>query len=130
MLITDGKYDYNSDGNQFVATKNSTTTNDFKVATDKVYVSGGEFLYANAVWGDYITVQFTDKDNIMPSPYTGFVKTHISKRYLHPDETRSHLDVPYAGKVPKDCYIRLQVISTGVQTDLTCAVNYDMHEEE
>ena len=130
MLITDGKYDYNSDGNQFTATKDTTTTNDYKVTTANTYVSGGEFLYDNAEWGDYIVVEIFDKDDILPTPLTGMVKTHITKRYLHPNRDCEALNVPYAGKVPQNCYLRIKVVSTGTTNDLNCAVNYDLHKEE
>lgn len=129
MLATDGKYNYDSDGLQFTADKDSTTTKDFKVTTDKTYVSGGEFLYDNAVWGDYITVEIIDKDDVLPSPATGMTKTHITKRFLHPNRDCEILNVAYAGKVPQNCYLRVKVVSVGTTNNLNCAVNFDLHKE-
>lgn len=128
-LDTRNKFDYAEDGVKATATKNSTTDIDFKVTGDAEYVQGGQIIFENAAWGDYITAQVVDVDNVLGYGAGTVLNEYIKKRYLHPDLKHSELEVPYAGKVPQNCYLRIKYVSVGTVLDVNVAVNYSLHHD-
>lgn len=122
------KFDYSEDGIVGTATQNTTTDIDFKVTDEGVYVQGGQLLFQNAAWGDYITAQVVDKDNVTGLGAGTVLAEYIHKRYVLPARGESELEVPYAGKVPKDTYLRIKYTSVSASTDVDVAVNYRLHK--
>ena len=120
------EFDYHGDGVIGTATKNTTTNIDFKVGHNKCYVNGGEIIFKDANWGDYIKVEVVDKDGVA-YPAGTVLKTYIPKRYLHPDIGKADLNVPYAGHIPNGIYLRVKYTSTSTTTDVKVAVNYWLH---
>lgn len=129
MQVNSG-FDYAENGNKFTATKDSTTDHDFKVTGTKTWINGGEFLYKNAVWGDYIEAQIIDIDNVLGLGANTVLKHYIVKRYLHPDVKCVNLELDYAGKIPQNTYLRIKYHSVGTTNDVDIAVNYHLHDEE
>lgn len=123
--LTD-EFDYHGDGVIGTATKESTTNIDFKVEDNNCIVDGGEIIFKDATWGDYIKVEVVDKDGIS-YPAGTVLKTYIPKRYLHPDIGKSDLNVPYAGHVPNGMYIRVKYTSVGTVNDVKVAINFWLH---
>ena len=123
------KFDYSEDGTIGTATKNTTTDLDFKITGNKVYVQGGQIIFKNAAWGDYITAQVVDKDNVLGSGAGTILNEYITKRYLHPELKKSELEVPYAGMVPQNTYLRIKYTSVGILDDVEFAVNYSLHKD-
>ena len=122
------KFDYSERAVLGVATKNSSTNLDLKITGDNEYVQGGHLLYQNANWGDYIIAQVVDKDNVLGYGSNTVLNEYIHKRYVHPALNTSKLEVPYAGMVPVNTYLRVIYISTGTTVDVDVAVNYTMHD--
>lgn len=120
-------FDYSEDATNGTATKNSTTNIDLKITGDKIYLNGGQFLYKDAVWGDYISAQIVDKDNVLGYGTNAVLKTYITKRYIHPSETNTSIELAYVGAVPKDVYLRIKYTSVGTTLDVPVAVNYYLH---
>lgn len=123
-------FDYAENGNKFTATKNSTTDHDFKITGSATWLSGGELIYQNAVWGDYIEAQIVDVDNVLGYGAGTVLKHYIKKRYLHPDVKYVDLSLDYAGKIPQNTYLRIKYHSVGTVLDVDFAVNYHLHDEE
>ena len=123
------KFDYSEDGMTGTATKNTTTDLDFKITGASEYVQGGQILFQNAAWGDYITAQVVDVDNVLGYGAGTVLNTYIKKRYIHPDLKKSELEVPYAGLVPQNTYLRIKYTSVGTSTDVDVAVNYSLHHD-
>ena len=128
-LDTRDKFDYAEDGMVGTATKNTTTDLDFKVTGAKEYVQGGQLLFQNAAWGDYITAQVVDVDNVLGYGAGTVLNEYIKKRYVHPDIGKSELEVPYAGLIPQNTYLRIKYTSVGTSTDVNIAVNYSLHHD-
>lgn len=127
-LALKNTFDYCEDAVSGTATKNSTTSIDFKVTSDQIYVNGGQFLYKDAVWGDSIVAQVIDKDNVLGSGANVVLKTYIIKRYIHPSENESAINLPYVGSIPQNVYLRIKYVSTGAVLDVSVAVNYFFHK--
>lgn len=121
------KFEYAEDGMIGTATKNTTTNLDFKITGSKEYIQGGQLLYQNAAWGDYITAQVVDVDNVLGQGAGTVLNEYIKKRYVCPSLCQAELEVPYAGKIPQNCYLRIKYTSVGTSTDVDVAVNYSLH---
>lgn len=121
------KFDYSEHAVLGTATKDSTTNIDYKVTGDNEYVQGGQILFKNAEWGDYIKAQVVDVDNVLGYGANTVLNEYIHKRYVHPDLKKSELEVPYAGKVPQNTYLRIVYVSVGAVLNVNVAVNYKIH---
>lgn len=127
-LETHTDFNYSENGTTGTATKNTTTNIDFKVTYAKGYINGGIIHYQNAFWGDYIEAQVIDIDNVLGGGVNTVLKHYIKKRYLHPNENNSLINLPYAGLIPEDVYLRVIYHSVGTSTDINLAINYFLHE--
>lgn len=123
-------FDFAGNGIKATAAKNSTTNIDFKVTVDNIFINGGLILYKNANWGDYITAQVVDIDNVLGYGANLVLQEYITKWYVHPDDKELKILLDYAGKIPINTYLRIKYTSTGVVTDVDIAVNYALHKLE
>ena len=130
MSILSTGFDYAENGSTYTATKNSTTDHDFKVTGVSTYLTGGEFGYNDAVWGDYIQAQVIDIDNVLGFGANTVLKNYIVKRYLHPTNASVDLVVAGAGKIPQNTYLRIKYVSVGTVTNPTFYTNYHLYTEE
>jgi hypothetical protein len=129
-FIINSGFDYAEDAIKVTATKTSTTDHDFKVTGSATWLTGGEIIYKNAVWGDYIEAQVIDIDNVLGLGVNTVLKQYITKKYLHPDLKRIDLTLDYAGKIPQNTYLRLKYHSVGTTNDVDFCINYHLHKEE
>lgn len=123
--------DFNFYGNGMfgTATKNSTTSFDFKIDEDMIYCSGGEIIVKDAECGDYIEIQVIDIDNVLGGGANTILNTYLKK--WHVDyHGKNNLEVPYAGHIDKNLYLRLKYTSIGTTNDVKVAVNYSFHIEK
>lgn len=123
-------FDYSENAVSGTATKNSTTSIDLKVTTTKTYLNGAEILYQNAVWGDYVVLQVIDIDNVLGYGANTVLKEYVHKRYIHPDLKYDEVELPYAGLIPQNVYLRVKYTSIGTSNDVNVAINYFLHEME
>lgn len=130
MAVPDlrNKLDYNEEGVIGTATKDSTTDHDMKITDDNIFITGGEILFKDAEWGDYIVAQVVDKDNVLGGGAGVVLNEYIHKRYVHPDLKRSAVNIDYAGNVPKNLYLRIKYTSVGTTNDVKVAINYHLHK--
>lgn len=128
MLDITNKFDYTEHAINGTATKTTTTNIDLKITTEKTWINGGAILYKNAAWGDYITAQVVDKDNVLGYGSNVVLAEYITKRYIHPDEHYDEIELPYAGEIPQNTYLRIKYTSVGTSTDVDVAANYFLHK--
>lgn len=126
-LETHTDFDYSEQAVSGTATKNSTTDIDYKVTDAKHYINGGCILQQNAVWGDWLEAQIIDIDNVLGLGANTVLKHYIKKRYLHPSDHCASVNLPYAGEVPKDVYLRIKYHSVGIINDVNLKINYFLH---
>lgn len=127
--IRNNDFDFHGDGISGVATKNSTTTFDFKIVEDNCYCSGGEIIVKDAEHGDYIKIEIVDVDNILGYGYNTVLQTYLQKWFVD-YRGKNILEVPYAGYIYRNLYLRLKYTSVGTTNDVKVAVNYSFHLEK
>jgi len=115
-------------GTSGTAAKDASTSIDFKVSTDKTYINGGQLLIQNATWGDWIEAQVVDIDNVLGYGSNVVLNQYIYKRFIHPGLSSVQLNLPYAGKIPQNCYLRIIYHNTSTTTDAQIAMNYYLHK--
>lgn len=127
--IRNNDFDFYGNGTSGVATKNTTTNIDFKIDKDDLYCSGGEIIVKDAEHGDYIEIQILDIDNILGYGANTVLQTYLKKWYID-YRGKNTLEVPYAGYIYKNLYLRLKYTSVGTTYDVKVAVNYSFHIEK
>jgi hypothetical protein len=127
--IRNNDFDFYGDGLAGIAVKNSTTSFDFKITKDNCYCSGGEIIVQDAAHGDYIKIEIVDKDNILGYGAGAVLQTYLEKWYVDYNG-KNVLDVPYAGYIYQNLYVRLKYTSVSTTTDPHIAVNYTFHIEK
>lgn len=120
------EYDYWENGITGTATKNTTTDFDFKIESTSICLNGGQIIYQNANWGDYVTAQVVDKDGVY-APAGTVLNEYIIKRYLLPANGKEMVCLEYGSIVPINAYLRLKYTSTSATTDVDVAINYYLH---
>jgi len=121
------KFIFTGDGMSGTAVKNTTTSLDYKVTTENTYLSGAELIWDSATFGDYVTFEIIDIDNVLGYGENVVLSQYIKKWYLSPDNNQKEVASPYAGLISKDTYIRVKYTNTSVNTDQLIAVNIYLH---
>jgi hypothetical protein len=113
---------------------NSSENIDF-LLTEERYVSGGEMIIENAVFGDYVTAEVYDLSNVIPEAYRNSlcenhptVSKYILKRYVVPANAQGYsfcqLDTrPLTAKITAGLYLRITYYSINSGTDRRILVN-------
>lgn len=127
--IRNNDFDFYGNGFSGVATKNSTTSFNFKIEQNITYCAGGEIIVKDAEHGDYIKIEVVDVDNILGYGANFVVQTYLEKWHID-YRGKNILEVPYAGKIPSGLYLKLYYKSVGTTYDVKVAVNYYFHIEE
>ena len=128
-FIVNSGFNYRGNGLKVTATKNSTTDHDLKIIDTITWINGGELGYKNHVWGDYIEVQIIDIDNVLGGGANTVLDPFVKKRYLHSNSDYTSLILDYAGKIPKDTYLRVKYHSVGTTNNVDLFINYHLHAE-
>jgi len=121
------------------ATKNSTTSIDFKIEnyTDfpntgqdesftSKYIWGGKLITKNAVHGDYAVFLIVDVDNILGYGAGFIAKEYIKKVFIDPDRTMEFKSFS-PGEIPIGLYLRCKYTSIGTENDVKAYINYELH---
>lgn len=112
----------------FTATKNSETAIDYKIAHDALVFDGLDILAENNAPGDWIKVEFIDKDDVLGQGANHIICTAIEKAYIH-----LHSDFKFALEywmaLVKDTFIRVTYTSVGTETDPKIYVNFRFHKK-
>lgn len=124
--IRNNDFDFYGNGVSGVATKNTTTDFDLKVDKEECYCSGGEIIVKDAEHGDYIEIQVVDVDNIFGYGAGTVLATYLKKWFVD-YRGKNVLEVPYAGYIYKNLYLRLKYTSVSSIQDVKVAINYSFH---
>lgn len=127
--IRNNEFDFYGNGITGVATKGTTTTFDLKIDKDNCYCSGGEIIVKDAEHGDYIRIEIVDVDNILGYGANTVLNVYLSKWFID-YRGKNVLEVPYAGYIYENLYLRLKYTSTGSTYDVKVAANYNFHIEK
>jgi hypothetical protein len=106
-------------------TKTTTQDIDYKL-TENLYLDGGELNTKDAEFGDKVTAQVIDIDNILGYGANFVVKTWLVEWGLCNMGTCKIL-TDYKGYVLKDLYLRIKYTSVGTTNDVKVIVNYKLH---
>lgn len=126
--IRNNDFNFYGNGLAGVATKNTTTNFDFKIDKGQCYCSGGEIVVKDAEHGDYIEIQVIDIDNILGYGANTVLQTYLKRWYID-YRGKNVLEVPYAGRIYENLYLRLMYTSASTTNDVRVAVNYSFHVE-
>src|SRR6266853_5463920 len=115
---------------RFTASVNGTTNNDLAI-TDDCLLLGYRILVNGAVWGDGISVQIIDIDNILGFGANFVVASSVTDFPIdNNSQDQGHYVLQYPKKVPGLLYIRTIYNSTagvlGIQPKV--AIQYYLHQ--
>ena len=111
--FTRDNVDYNGQGVQATATAGASTNIDYKLLDD-CFLSGGQLFVKNAKFGDSVTLQVVDKDNVLGFGAGVVLKQFITNYALRDDqEEQYNQDLPNVSKVIAGLYLRLIYNSVG-----------------
>lgn len=120
---------FNGDGILATATKNTTTSIDFKIpgtlGTFR-YINGAVVITNKAVFGDWSSSSIVDIDNLLGYGAGTVLASYVTKWYINPSN-EMNIETPYAGKIPAGMYIRIIYHSVGTTDDVGVAINYRLH---
>lgn len=108
-----------------------TTSNfDYKISEDNLYLTGSEIIYQNCLWGDFITFQIIDIDNILGLGANTVLNEYVPKWYLDPDNSYKKVVQSYGGEIPKNVYIRVKytAVDDSESVDAKVALNFYLHK--
>lgn len=102
------------------------------VLTQERFVAGGELIYENAQWGDYITAQIFDVNAVIPAPYRATicenwpdVATYIEKMWIEPAATKRTIDTyPLNARITPGLALRITYFATNAGQPRKIAANY------
>jgi hypothetical protein len=121
------RFTYCPDGIKSVATAGSATAIDYKITRSSMWISGGQIVYRDASFGDYLTFQVVDKDNVLGFGNDVVLNTFVTKWYLDPSHTSMIVTSQYAAELKySGLYLRAIYTSVG-ETDVDVCINYDLH---
>ena len=90
------------------------------VSTKDVY--GVQYYAKNATFGDFVSFQVIDIDNVLGFGANTVLKTFVNKWFIMVNELVD-ITLPLASTIPAGLYIRIIYTSTGL-TDVNIVVNY------
>ena len=123
MLILDSIFKFYVDGITGVAAANTTTAFDYRIASP-LCIYGFALIQQGASFGDYISLQIIDKDNILGYGANFIVSTIITKGYADPNTTRIVDKSEYARTIPIGLYVRINYTNTALITSVNVAANF------
>jgi hypothetical protein len=99
---------------------------DFKIDRSNMWITGGQIIYQNSCFGDYVQFQVIDKDNTLGYGENVVLRTFVTKWYLDPGKSSQVISPTYAAELFPNIYLRAIYTSTGT-TDVSVCINYDLH---
>lgn len=118
---------YNAVGVTGVANSGTTTNVDYQL-TDDTLLTGAQVLTSTSVFGDSITFQVVDVNNILGYGANVVLKQFITNWQLRSDsQEQIDLHVNYPAKLKAGLYLRLVYSSTG-GSNVNVAINYALHK--
>ena len=92
------------------------------------YMNGGKLITdGHGAFGDWVSADVIDHDNLLGYGVDTVLKTWIQKWYVDAKACEDTIVTPYAGKPPAGMYLRLTYHSVGA-TDVGFALNLLVHK--
>lgn len=114
-------------GMKGTATANSTTNIDWKFPEER-WVSGGMLLVNNGVWGDHVSLEIVDKDNILGYGADTVLNTFATNFYIQPgNQLQGIIECPYIAQIPANIYLRVKYTNISLLTAAGVAFNLFSH---
>ena len=114
---------------------NSNEDVDFQI-TSEIYTSGGRLLVENAEFGDYITAEIHDKDEVIPEAYREAlcedhptVAAYITKQWVCPSGGCEIDTRPLNAKITAGLYLRITYYAIDSGSTRNVAINYDLQKK-
>lgn len=109
------------------ATAGTTTTIDYKLLDD-AFLVGGILLTKGATFGDSVTFQVIDIDNVIGYGANVVLGQYISNWYMREDSQSQVNEISsYPAKVLANLYLRIRYTSIG-GSNVSVAVNYRLQK--
>jgi hypothetical protein len=110
-----------------LAEANGTTNVDYKFL-DERWITGGILLAYGGSWGDTITIQVLDKDNILGYGSNRVLREFITHFTIDPTSVKQQkIQVDYVSLIPAGIYIRLQYTNVSENTNVQVGCNLITH---
>jgi hypothetical protein len=110
-----------------IATKNSDTNIDL-LLEDDCFITGGNLIVNNSVFGDYCKMQVIDIDNILGNGANFVVAQFVDKWMIRSDsQYQMEIVEKYPVKLIAGLYIRCIYTSIGTEIDPEVVVNFYTH---
>jgi len=109
------------------ASVNSATNIDWKLTEDR-WISGGILLATGTHWGDRVSIQIVDKDNVLGYGANTVLGQYVTDFYVVTDaQFQIQLEAPYIALVPANMYIRVVYTNTSLLDPVEIAFNVVTH---
>lgn len=118
---------FNGVGVSAVAIAGNSTNIDYKI-TDDMLITGAQVLTDISTFGDSLSFQVIDIDNIFGYGANLVINQFVSNWQMKSDsQEQINLQVNYPSKIPAGLYLRSIYVSTGV-SDVKISINYTLHK--
>lgn len=121
------KADFRLQGISGTASANTTTNIDWKFPEER-WINGGQLLCKGHIWGDTITVQLIDKDNVLGYGANTVLNTFTENFAVSADVQQQILiTLESIALVPANVYFRIKYTNTNLLTSVSVAFNLFSH---
>lgn len=124
------QFAFGGEGFTSTAAKNGSVTNlDYKITAER-YINGIQILCSSTGAGDKATFQIVDKDNVLGYG-TNVVLQEFATNWQIADSNQDQgiLQLPFRGKIPANCYVRIKYTAVAGLGNVTVAVNLFLHRK-
>ncbi len=119
---------FDARGVKATASANNTTNIDMLVSDDSL-ITGVHLLVNNAAFGDKVTLQVVDKDNVLGLGAGTVLRQPATDWYIASDvQTQLAASSLYPAKIVAGLYLRVVYTSVALLTSPTVAINYHLHK--
>lgn len=110
------------------ATANTTTNIDYQLTEDRI-ITGGFLILQNHQFGDYVSFQVVDKDNILGYGAGTVLNEFMTNWYVASDtQIQKGTEASYPAKVFQGLYLRIIYHSTALLGNVNVRANFNMHK--
>lgn len=95
------------------AAASSTSSTDFQMAYE-IWVSGGYINVQDGNWGDKLTIQIVDVNNILGYGANTVLRQFVENMCVRSDQQyQCNIDISYVALIPQGLYVRVIYLNTG-----------------
>lgn len=121
------KANFNIQGIRGTASVLTTTNIDWALPQER-WISGGILLASGTHWGDKISLQLIDIDNVLGYGANTVLGEYVTDFYVVTDsQLQCQLEAPYVALVPAGVYVRIKYTNTSALDPVEVALNLITH---